>query len=84
MADVLECEIAISEYELQSVDYVHFRTQSLGYRRNHRISIPNYGLNSTTNFFEKDGFGIKWTMKVDMPLKERDRAEPNQINRKTK
>ena len=47
MVKVMDCEIVVSEFVLQSCYYVHFRANNLGKR--YEPPYPsNYGLNSTT------------------------------------
>ena len=48
---VLDCGIVVSEFELQSHYYVHFRTNTLGKGMTPPYS-PNYGLNNTTAVVE--------------------------------
>ena len=50
MANVLDCEIDISEFEFQSNKYVYFRTNSLI----NPLIPPSYGLNSTTTVLLPD------------------------------
>ena len=45
MVGVLDCNIAISEFELQSCYYIHFRTNTVEYKL---FYSPWYGLNNTT------------------------------------
>ena len=46
MVKVMECEIVVSEFELQSRYYVHFQANTLGKCMNPPYP-PSYGLNST-------------------------------------
>ena len=46
---------------------------------NFLIPTTSYGLNSTSTIFLKGGFGIKWPMKVDMPL---NKEKSNQTRKK--
>ena len=51
---------------------IPFQTNTLKRAKNLLLTTWDYGLNSTTTvfflFFYKDGFGIKYVMKVDMSL----------------
>ena len=58
MVQAMDCKIVGSEFELQSLYYVHFRTNTLRKGMNPFIP-PNYGFNSTTTAFSKAGFGIR-------------------------
>ena len=53
-ANVLDCDIAVSEFDFQLLYYVHFQTNILGEGMNPFI-LPAMPL----LFFYKDGFGIK-------------------------
>ena len=66
MDKVLDCDILVSEFELQSRYHVHFRTKTF---RKYMISfiLSSYGLNSCPTGL-LHGFSIKWHMKFDMPL----------------
>ena len=65
---MLDCDIVVSESELQSRYYACFRTNTLGMGMN--PFIPSYGLDSNISPFYKDGFFIKQLMKDDTLLKE--------------
>ena len=69
MGNVLDCQIVLSELELKSRYYVLFRTSIKGIS-----ACPPSGeyLISTTTVLLKGGFGIKYSSKVDMPLKQRN------------
>ena len=45
MVKTMECGVIVGEFELQSCNYVHFRTNTSGYEPLHP---PKYRLNSTT------------------------------------
>ena len=47
VANVLECDLIVSEFELQSRYYIHFQTNTLG-KHIYPLIHPSYGLNSTT------------------------------------
>ena len=48
MANVLNCNIVVSELRLYSCYYIHFQINTLG--ETHELSYPfSYGLNSTTS-----------------------------------
>ena len=66
MANVLECDIVVSKFELQLHYYVHFRTNTFGKGMNPLIPLV-MGLVVPLLFFYKDGFGIK-SIKADMLL----------------
>ena len=56
MANELVCDIVVSEFELQSRYYVHFRTNILGEGMS---PPPSFQLMISSLFFCKDAFGIK-------------------------
>ena len=58
MANVLYCDILVSEFELHLRYYVHFRTNALRKGMNLRIFTGNE-LNSTAIVFNREGFSIK-------------------------
>ena len=60
MAKVLDCEIVVSEFELQSVYYVHFWTNSFGKDMNLSILACN-GLNNTTTILLQGWFWYQIT-----------------------
>ena len=53
MANVLGCDLVVSEFELQSHYYIHFQTNAQGKGMNFLILPANYGLNSTTIVFQQ-------------------------------
>ena len=57
MAKVLDCGAEVSEFELQSRNYVHFRTNTFGKGMNPFI-LPSVGWIVSLLFF-KDSFGIQ-------------------------
>ena len=59
MANVLEYGHKITEFELHSFYYVHFRTNALGKGVNPPQILPIMGEIVPLNFFYKDDFGIK-------------------------
>ena len=62
----IDCGLVISEFELQSRYYVHFRANTLGKGMNPLIP-PAMGQILSLLFFKKDDFGIKLPTEVDMP-----------------
>ena len=58
MVKEMDCRIVISEFELYSRYYVHFRTNTLEKGMNALI-LPAMGQIVPQLFFSKDGFGIK-------------------------
>ena len=66
MANRLDSDI-INKFKLQSCYDIHFWTNTLG-KGMILLILPSYGLNYITAVVLKDGFGIKWPAKVDMPL----------------
>ena len=56
MANVLDCDIVESEFELQLFYYVYFWTNTLGKSMK---PIPSYGLNSITTVLYMADFGIR-------------------------
>ena len=69
VANVLDCDSVMSEFGLHSHSYLYFQTYTLGKGMNPLIS-PAIGwiLLLILLLFDKDGFGIKSTIKVYMPL----------------
>ena len=63
----MDCGIVVSEFELQSRYYVHFRTNTLGKSMNPLI-LPAMGKIAPLLFFSKNGVDIKLPSKVDVPL----------------
>ena len=57
VANVLDCNIGVSKFELHSYYDVHFRTNTLGKGMNSLI-LSICGLNSTTTVRLQDDFGI--------------------------
>ncbi len=51
---VLDCDIVVSKFKLQSCYYIHFQTNSLGKGMNNPPS--SNGLNSTTTVLLQGGF----------------------------
>ena len=58
MANVLNCKIVVSEFELQSHYYVHFRINTLGKGMNSLI-LPAMGEKIPLLLFYKNDFGIQ-------------------------
>ena len=58
MVKAMDCGIVVSEFELQSRYFVHFRANTLGKGMN-PIILPAMGWIVPLLFFYKDGFGIK-------------------------
>ena len=58
MAEMLDCDIVVSEFEFQSRNYIHFSTNTLRKGMNPLI-LPNMGKIVSLLFFYKDGFTIK-------------------------
>ena len=57
VADVLDCDLVESEFELQLRYYVHFQTNTIGKDMNPLVSL-SMALILPLSFFYKDGFGI--------------------------
>ena len=58
MANMLECDFVVSEFELQSCYYVHFRTNNLGKGINSLLHTAMVDIVSLLSF-HKDSNGIK-------------------------
>ena len=58
MVKTLDCRIVVSEFELQSRYYDHFRTNTLAEGMN-RLILPAMGWIASLLFYYKNGFGIK-------------------------
>ena len=54
--NVLDWDIVVSEFELQSPYYVHILTNTIVKSMNPLSLLPQLGINSITS---KDGFGIR-------------------------
>ena len=64
MANVLDYGLEVNKFKFQLCYYIHFWTNIFGKGIEHSyLPAPSYG-------FYKDGFGIKYTSKVDMLLNE--------------
>ena len=70
VAKVLDCDIVVSEFELQPHYYVHFRTNTLEKGMNLLI-LTVMGNIISLLFFYKYGFSIKLLTKLDMSFKQR-------------
>ena len=71
MANVLDCDILVSEFELQSRYYVYFRINTLGKGMSPLI-FPAMGKIVSLLFIYKDSFGIKQPTNAHIPVnKER-------------
>ena len=64
-----------SKFELQLYYYVHFQTNTLGKGMNPLILLV-MDLILSLLFFCKDGFGIKYPTKFDMPLNKETESKP--------
>ena len=69
MANMLDCNIMVSQFKLKSHYNINFQTNTLG----KGINPTCYELNSTTT-----GLGIKYLTKVDMSLKKE--TKPKKYN----
>ena len=70
MKNVLDSDILVSNFELKLHYYFHFQTNILGKDRIPLIpQIMNWIVPLLS--FYKNGFGIKWYKKVDMPLNKK-------------
>ena len=63
----LDYGIVISKFELQSLYYVHFRTNTLEKSMKPRI-LPAMGYIAPLLYFAKDSIGIIYPKKADIPL----------------
>ena len=77
MVQALNYKIVVSEFELQSRYYIHFRLYTLGKGMNSFILLA-MGSIVTLPFFSKDGFGIKLLTMVDMPLNKKKITQQKQ------
>ena len=74
---MLDCNIVVSEFELQSHYYMHFLTNSL--RKGMNLLIPPaIGSIVPLPFFYKDCFDIKLPTKVDMLLNKETKLNQKQ------
>ena len=67
MANVIDCGIIVSQFEIQSCYYDHFQTNALWKDTNFLI-LQLWVYIIPLLFFYKDGFGILWSMKIDISL----------------
>ena len=56
VANVLDCNIVVIEFEFQTRYYVHFWTITLGKIINLLIPTPSYGLYDTSKVFRQEWF----------------------------
>ena len=75
VVNVLNGGILAYEFELKSRYYIHFRTSTLGKGMRSLLRLPSHGLNITLISLKKSGFGITYSMKVDMALNKE--TKPN-------
>ena len=68
LANILDYDIIISEFELKSRYYVHIRTNLLRKGMNTFIPQPAMVEIIPLLLFYKNGLGFKWPTKVDIPL----------------
>ena len=71
-----DCNIIVKEFKLQWFYYVHVQTNTLGKSTISFIPTPAKGEIIPLLSFNKDGFGIKYSMKVDMPLNKEIETKP--------
>ena len=74
MVKAMDCGIVVSEFELQSCYYVHFRIYTLKKDVNPLI-LPAIGYTVPLLFFLKEDFGIKYPTKFDKSLNKE--TKPN-------
>ena len=74
VAKVLEYFIVISEFEFQSRYYVHFWSNILAKGKN-PLTLPSMEKIVHLLLFYRDGFGIEWPSKIDMPLKKKPKLK---------
>ena len=78
MAKVLDCSLEVNEFDLKSHYYIHFQINPLQKDMNPLIP-PVMSQIVSMLFFNMDGFGIKYPMKIDMPLNKE--TKPNSLER---
>ena len=71
MANVLKCGLKVSEFKLQSCNYVYFRTDNLGGWWN-PLSPPSYGLNTITTVLLQSWIWNKITHRGWCAIKQRN------------
>ena len=67
MSKVLDFDLKVSKFDLQSRYYVHLRTNTF-WGKVWSSEFPSNGLNKL--LFYKDGLGIEKPTKVDIPLQK--------------
>ena len=67
VANVLDSDLVVSEFEFQSRYYIHFRTSALEKGMN-LLLHPAMSWIISLPYFYNDDFGIKKPTKVDVPL----------------
>ena len=73
---MLDYNIGVSKFEIQSRYYIHFQMNTLGKDMNIFISPPTLAIGQIVPLlFFKDGFGIEYHAKVDMPLDQRNQTK---------
>ena len=72
---LLNCDILVSEFKLQSRYNVHFRINTLRKDINYTKFTLVMGWILLLLFLYKDGFGIKYSLDVDMPLKKETKSK---------
>ena len=72
VANILDCDIGINEFKLQSPYYIHFQGNTLG-ERYKPYSPSSYKLNCTTIvFFTRMALVLDNALKVDIAIKQRN------------
>ena len=67
VANDVDCDIIVNVFKLQLCYYIHFQNNTLRKGMNPLIQ-PSMVYIVLLLFFYKDGFGIKLSIKIDMPL----------------
>ena len=68
MANVLDCDMVINEFKLQSRNYDHFQTRTIGEKHEPSLSLLAMGQIKPLLSLYKDCLGIKSPKKVYIPL----------------
>ena len=58
MAKALDCHVEVTEFELQTYNYIHFGSNTIG-KGMKPLILQAIGYIVSLVFFYKDGFGIK-------------------------
>ena len=83
VSNLLDCDILVKQFELQSSYYVHFRTNTCRKRKDSFDLLPSFGLNNTTTVFLQGCIWHKITHEDYYAIKRKnDKKKERRINTK--